>query len=71
MLTFITDIVNENESDLLTDNQHELLLIVSLEGQLLASYEPPLHGWSHERLCELTGSFPQQWEFCGADALIG
>ncbi|MFA0356895.1 hypothetical protein AB4525_08250 [Vibrio breoganii] len=70
-LTFITDAVNPNEPDLLAGNQHETLLIVSLEGQLLARYEPPTSGWSHERLCDLTDSFPQQWEFCGADALIG
>ncbi|GAD91268.1 hypothetical protein VHA01S_080_00080 [Vibrio halioticoli NBRC 102217] len=71
MLTFITDIVNPKEPDLLANNQHETLLIISLEGQLLGRYTPPKGGWSHETLCDLAECFPQQWEFCGADALIG
>jgi hypothetical protein len=71
MLKFITDIQNENEPDILTKVQHETLLILSIEGQYLGSYEPPEHGWTHEKLTSMAESFPSEWNFCGADALIG
>lgn len=70
-ITFITDIVHSSEPDLLSGNQHQTLLIVSLEGQLLGRYAPPKNGWSHKRLCELATTFPHQWDFCGADAILG
>ena len=70
MLTFITDRRNESEPDLLTNNRQNTLLIVSLEGQWLAQFEPPATGWTHQALNELVPSFPLEWDFCGADALL-
>ena len=71
MLTFITDIKSESEPDILTVNQHKPLLIVSLEGQYLARFNPPNSGWTHQELLLLARSFPDVWDFCGADALLG
>ena len=71
MLHFITDIRSDKEPDILTPNRFKRLLIVSLEGQLLASYESPSTGWSHELLVKLSQFVPNQWDFCGADALLG
>lgn len=71
MIKFITDVRNENEPDILTKVTAQQLLIVSLEGQFLASYCAPSSGWTHELLVRLSHYFPSQWNFCGADALIG
>lgn len=71
MFTFITDVQSESEPDILAINQHKPLLIVSLEGQWLARYNPPSSGWTHRKLNSLAHSFPDQWDFCGADALLG
>lgn len=70
MIKFITDIQNEREPDILTPNKHHSLLIISLEGQLLKSIQPPKLGWTHEILCSLNGEFPEQWLTCGADAYL-
>jgi hypothetical protein len=70
MIKFITDICNK-EPDILTPVKNNTLLIVSVDGQLLGRYEPPKGGWSHKRLCDLNAIFPQEWLFCGADALLG
>ncbi|EKA5635821.1 hypothetical protein OKZ62_001725 [Vibrio navarrensis] len=68
---FITDIQSEKETDILTGNQLKRLIVVSLEGQLLATYEAPTQGWTHESLVELSDDFPPQWNVCGADAFLG
>lgn len=70
MIKFITDICQEKEPDILTPVKDKTLLVVSLEGQLLGRYEAPEGGWTHEKLCSLNNIFPEQWQFCGADALI-
>lgn len=71
MIKFITDIRSSNEPDILTPVKHLALLIVSIEGQYLGKYEAPKNGWTHERLCALSETFPLQWAACGADALLG
>lgn len=71
MIRFITDIQSQQEPDILTPNRFNRLLIVSLEGQLLAGYNAPMSGWTHDVLVRLSRLFPQQWEYCGADALLG
>jgi len=71
MFTFITNNHNACEPDILTINQHKPLLIVSLEGQWLARYNPPSSGWTQQTLQLLSHSFPEQWAFCGAEALLG
>lgn len=70
MLKFITDIRNPKEPDILPDVKNGRLLIVSLDHQLLGSYEPPQEGWSHDKLNELSQTFPEEWSLCGADAII-
>ncbi|AUI88858.1 hypothetical protein BS333_21020 (plasmid) [Vibrio azureus] len=71
MIRFITDIKSPQEPDILTPNRFNQLLIVSLEGQLLATYNAPMNGWTHDVLVRLSRLFPQQWGYCGADALLG
>ena len=70
MIKFITDIQG-NEPDILTPHKHKRLLIMSMEGQYLNSYEPPKTGWTHDTLSKLTEVFPSEWNTCGADALLG
>ena len=70
MLKFITNIEN-GEPDILSSVAEKSLMILSLDGQLLARYEPPLDGWTHDRLTQLASKFPHQWNYCGADALLG
>lgn len=70
MIHFITD-VRHNEPDILTPVKNNTLLIVSIEGQLLGRFDAPKEGWTHNSLCDLNTSFPEQWLFCGADALLG
>jgi hypothetical protein len=70
MIKFITDIQG-NEPDILTQHKHKRLLIVSIEGQYLNSYEPPRLGWTHEALTKLAALFPTEWNYCGADAMLG
>lgn len=70
MITFITEIRN-NEPDILTPCKHERLLVMSIEGQFLNSYEAPREGWTHETLVKLSKVFPDQWAVCGADATLG
>ncbi len=71
MIKFITDIQSDSELDILTPNKDKTLLIVSIEGQLLASYTPPSLGWTHSELIRRSRDFPTEWNFCGADALLG
>lgn len=71
MIRFITDRWNENEPDILADKPTENLMIVSLDHQCLAVYKAPSGGWTHDVLVRLSRYFPPQWDFCGADALIG
>lgn len=70
MIKFITDIQG-NEPDILTPHKHERLLIMSIEGQYLNSYEPPKTGWTHEALTKLAALFPVEWNICGAEAVLG
>ncbi|WP_305372790.1 hypothetical protein [Photobacterium leiognathi] len=70
MLKFITNI-EKGEPDILSSEAEKPLMILSLEGQLLARYEPPVNGWTHDRLTQLASEFPHQWDYCGADALLG
>jgi hypothetical protein len=70
MLKFITD-QRGNEPDILSAIKNERLMIVSIENQLLATYDAPKDGWTHELLELMADEFPKQWSFCGADALIG
>lgn len=69
MLKFITD-VQSNEPDILSEVAHEKLLIMSIEGQFLASYDAPKKGWTHDVLLKMSQLFPTQWNFCGADAYL-
>lgn len=71
MIHFITDIQHEREPDILAHKPTERLLIISLEHQLLASYNAPKDGWTHEILIRLSRYFCSQWNFCGCDAIIG
>jgi hypothetical protein len=71
MLKFITDRLTPCEPEILEPVKDKTLLIVSLEGQCLGIYDPPNGGWTHNLLCKLSESFPEQWSYCGADALIG
>ena len=70
MIKFITDIQG-NEPDILTPHKHKHLLIMSIEGQYLNSYEPSEAGWTHDSLSKLVEFFPSEWNTCGADALLG
>jgi hypothetical protein len=70
MLKFITD-RQANEPEILEPVKDKSLLIMSLEGQCLGIYDAPKQGWTHYKLCQLSETFPEQWLFCGADALIG
>lgn len=71
MIKFITDITSKSEMNILEPVKDKNLLIVSLEGQLLGSFEPPKNGWTHDDLCEKNKTFPKEWNVCGADALLG
>ncbi|BEI26555.1 hypothetical protein [Vibrio fluvialis] len=70
-LTFVTDQLNSNETDILTPNKHKTLLIVSLDNQLLERFDAPETGWTHTKLVELSHQFPSEWNICGAEALLG
>jgi 5'-deoxynucleotidase len=70
MIKFITDIQHKSEPDILTPNKHHPLLIISLEGQLLKTFQPPKQGWTHEILCSLNRHLLQEWLICGADAYL-
>lgn len=71
MIKFITDIQHKDEPDLLSNVSNKRLMIVSIEGQLLATYNAPTIGWTHELLVRLTRYFPSEWGYCGAEALLG
>ncbi len=71
MLKFITDIQNKKEKDILSSCRFKRLMIVSLDGQYLASYDAPKNGWTHDVLVDLADCFPHEWGVCGADALLG
>ena len=71
MIDFITDRMSHSEPDILYSVRYERLLIISLEGQLLGSYQPPVDGWTHSSLVELLKCFPEEWDICGADAVVG
>ena len=47
MLKFITD-VRDNEPDILSVVKNETLMIISIDGQLLQTFEAPEEGWEHE-----------------------
>jgi 5'-deoxynucleotidase len=71
MIKFITDILNSNEPDILSPAKHSVLLIISIDHQLLNRFESPVNGWTHEKLCDLNSKYGETWNFCGADAYLG
>ncbi|OEF63577.1 hypothetical protein OAA_13915 [Vibrio cyclitrophicus 1F175] len=71
MIKFITDIKHPDEPDILTPYKRKPLLIISLEGQLLQRFEPPLDGWTHDALCAVNESCSSSINDLGADAFLG
>ncbi|MGF1884062.1 hypothetical protein [Vibrio splendidus] len=70
MMKFITDLQGD-EPDILTPHKHKPLMIISLEGQSLRTYDAPSTGWTHDTLVQLSDFFLPQWSVCGAEAWLG
>lgn len=69
MITFVTDI-RLGEVDILSQAQHNVLLIKNLNGDAITSITPPQTGWSHRSLTEVAEDLPPETER-GADAYLG
>ncbi|MEZ8862550.1 hypothetical protein [Vibrio sp. 10N.247.311.51] len=71
MITFITGRLNGHEPDFLTAVKTNTLCLISMDGQLLATRDAPLSGWTHESLCQTNELAQSEWAFCGVDAYLG
>lgn len=59
------------ESTIHPSIKHERLLILSPDNQYLAAFEAPKSGWNPQQLKRHQANFPQEWDFCGANAYLG
>lgn len=71
MLTFVTDIQTTHEPDILATVKDKPLLLLTIDGQLLARYEAPQGGWTHLALCRMNRFIMPAWSELNIDAFLG
>ena len=70
MITFVTDIRNPSEPEILPPLAGQLLDIRSLDGRQLMAFPAPAIGWTHATLQQLAHSHITLTQD-GADAFLG
>ena len=66
MLTYVTD-VQGDEPDILTARRYDVLIIRTLDGNVLLRKSAPEGGWTHKKLMENQPANTEE----GADAFLG
>lgn len=49
---------------------HRLIIVSNEQSQFLGSFDAPEQGWTQTTLINTASTFPSQWAFCGATALL-
>lgn len=66
LIKYITD-QKEGERDILGALRHQRLLVRGLDGSTLLIQQAPVHGWTHEALCDVQPESAVN----GCDAFLG